>query len=114
MSLDSCRNNIDAIDVEILSLLARRIAVVREIAAIKLRHSLPIIDQMREAEILGRLTPLKNKPEEDAILRVYEEIIIQSRQIQSNEMSKHSRRKRDRPSSHRVAQKDRELNNDHR
>ena len=92
MSLDTCRNNIDAIDAEILSLLARRIAVVREIAAIKCRHSLPVADPVREAEILARLEPVKDEPNK-AIVRVYEEIINQSRQIQINEMAKNSRQK---------------------
>src|SRR5512144_464980 len=86
MLLDSCRDHIDAIDAEILALLAKRIDIVREIAAIKLRYSMPIADPAREAEILGRLTPRKDRPDE-AIVLVYKEIIRQSRQIQVREMA---------------------------
>lgn len=111
MSLDSCRNHIDEIDVEILSLLARRIAIVREIAAIKLRNSLPIVDPLREAEILGRLAPLKDNSD-DAILQVYKEIIHQSRQIQVREMANNGGYGA--PSARTSRSKEQEINNAHR
>jgi chorismate mutase / prephenate dehydrogenase len=61
------RAMIDAVDREILQLLARRNAIVSEIAAFKREHRVPIRDRARENEIIGdrreRAMPLGLSPE---------------------------------------------------
>ncbi|MCI0362965.1 MAG: bifunctional chorismate mutase/prephenate dehydrogenase [Phycisphaerales bacterium] len=61
------RAMIDAVDREILQLLARRNAIVSEIAAFKREHRVPIRDRQREREIISdrreRAVPLGLSPE---------------------------------------------------
>lgn len=61
------RAHIDALDHELLGLLARRNALVAEVAQFKREHAVPIRDFTREREILddrcGRATPLGLSPE---------------------------------------------------
>src|SRR5262245_42183765 len=60
------RAMIDAVDREMLQLLARRNAIVSEIAAYKREHRVPIRDRQREQQILSdrceRATPLGLAP----------------------------------------------------
>ena len=81
MTIENCRHNIDNIDAEILELLDRRAAVVREIAAIKLAAGMPIVDEMRERKVLERAARgVSRKP--DAAVRIYREIIREARDMQ--------------------------------
>jgi chorismate mutase/prephenate dehydrogenase len=52
--LDQLRERIDAVDRDLLGVLARRLEVVSEIAEYKRAHSLPIRDLDRERQILER------------------------------------------------------------
>ena len=88
MSLGECRNNIDAIDAELLSLLNRRVAAVKRIAQIKKRSRLPVVDPAREKEVLERASADIDPISHSAIMPVFQEIINQSRQLQANEMAK--------------------------
>lgn len=94
MSLDICRNNIDAIDTEIRSLLDRRIDVVKKIAAIKMRANLPLIDPKREAEVIRRIASNGTHRSRDAVATVFREIISQSRQIQAAELGRNGDREK--------------------
>lgn len=51
--LPTVRSMIDALDHELLQLLARRMALVAEAAAYKQAHGLPIHDEAREQHVLG-------------------------------------------------------------
>ena len=50
------RDKINKIDQSLLSLLAQRIAVVREVGELKKQHNLPIHDPKREEELLSMLS----------------------------------------------------------
>ena len=83
MKLEECRNAIDAIDAEILTLLNQRARIARAIGAIKLKAGMPIADREREAEIIRKVArdntgPLENR----AAVRIYNGILRESRQIQ--------------------------------
>jgi len=81
--LDELRENIDAIDTEILALLNRRAAVAKKIGTIKLQAGLPVIDRDREAEVIRKIVRENEGSLDDkAAARIYSEIIKESRQIQ--------------------------------
>ncbi|MBP9742891.1 MAG: chorismate mutase [Burkholderiales bacterium] len=46
--LEELRTQIDAIDNELLAMLAKRQAVVKEVGEYKIKHNLPIFDARRE------------------------------------------------------------------
>lgn len=55
-NLDQLRQNITAIDQQILTLLSKRFEYVKEVGEYKKAHTLPIVDKQREGEILEKLT----------------------------------------------------------
>ncbi len=55
MSLAGMRARLDALDAELLELLAKRAAVVDEIWAWKAAHGVPRLDPERERELRARL-----------------------------------------------------------
>ena len=79
MTIEKCRHNIDNIDAEILDLLDRRAAVVKEIAAIKLAAGIPIVDDQRERAVLDRAARGVTSVKRDAAVRIYREIIREAR-----------------------------------
>lgn len=83
MKLEECRNEIDAIDSEILTLLNQRAKIVREIGEIKLKAGMSITDWDREAEIIRKVARENDGPlGDEAAARIYRGILRESRQIQ--------------------------------
>lgn len=58
MTLKTLRDQIDAIDSELVVLLGKRVAVARDIARIKKREKLPILDPNREEAIKAKVKKL--------------------------------------------------------
>ena len=52
--LDEHRRAIDALDAELLGILARRGAIVRKIGDIKRQRALPVVDPARKREVSER------------------------------------------------------------
>jgi len=62
MTLKTLRTEIDAINHDLITLFAKRIAVAKEIARIKYSDQLPVLDEDREKELLkevGKLAKAK-------------------------------------------------------
>lgn len=83
MDLRALRDKIDKIDDEILALLDKRMGVVREIGALKLRQNAAVYHPKREQEILERLqgahkAHITNK----GIASIYQEIFATSRYLE--------------------------------
>lgn len=89
MKLDEWRNEIDAIDAEIVNLIDRRARVAQKIGILKAKAGLPIVDLEREEAIL-RNACARNRGilESDSIARIFKRIIQESRQIQIEAISK--------------------------
>jgi len=82
MTLDRIRQDIDAIDAEILSLLDRRFRLALRTRAFKALER----DPSREREIFGRLRAVAAECpllREEFILGLYREIIKESRRLQA-------------------------------
>lgn len=83
--LEALRARIDAIDREVLALLARRMGVVREVAAVKQAHGLAIRDYVRERQVFdarGRLAEQLGLSA-GAIESIYRQILLSSRDYQA-------------------------------
>jgi chorismate mutase / prephenate dehydratase len=89
MKLDEWRNEIDAIDAEIVNLINRRARVAQKIGILKAKAGLPIVDLERENAILRNACASdKSVLENDSIVRIFKRIIQECRQIQVEAIGK--------------------------
>ena len=80
MDLKKLRKGIDEIDDEILNLLDKRMSIVREVGALKLKSNVAIYHPKREREILHRLTQQdKRNITPKGIEAIFSEIFATSR-----------------------------------
>ena len=80
------RESIDSVDRRILELVVERARLAVEVGRLKQLHDLPIYDPQRERVMLEELVALAQPPlEPDAIRRVFEAIIVESRRLQQRE-----------------------------
>lgn len=87
-ALASLRNEIDAIDAKILSLLAERAERVLRVGEIKRAAGIPVHDPEREQSILARLAGAARAPiDGETIRRVFEKIIEESRRIEERALN---------------------------
>src|SRR4051812_29504293 len=87
MNIGSWRSEIDAIDSQILKLMQKRILIVEEIGRTKTRAGLPLIDEVREREIIRRLQNERADPmSEEAVNNVFTNIIRESRRVQTADL----------------------------
>ena len=61
MELKECRNKLDAIDSQLVSLFCERMEIVQKVAEYKKEHELPIHASGREKEILERVRTLSGE-----------------------------------------------------
>lgn len=80
--LEAFRKTIDKIDDEILSLLEKRIDIVKEIGNVKKDENLDIFDKSREEFILGKT---KEYNHSDDIKDIYMTILEKSKNTQKGE-----------------------------
>jgi len=81
---EELRQQITALDQDLLALLNRRQTLAQAIGQIKNREGLRTLDFQREEEVLGNLMRLNPGPLSPAALKnIFREIISASRQIQS-------------------------------
>jgi chorismate mutase len=52
--LTRCREEIERVDNQIVSLLSKRVELARQTGALKRNHGLPILDPRREAQVIRR------------------------------------------------------------
>lgn len=84
MDLQESRKRIDAIDEQIVALLNRRAAEVKQIARLKSAAGLPTIDRRREDEIYRRVSAENyGQIDNEALMRIFEQIVAESRRIQA-------------------------------
>jgi chorismate mutase/prephenate dehydratase len=89
MKLDEWRDEIDAIDAEIVNLVNRRARIAQKIGILKAKAGLPIVDLEREEAILrNACAHSKDVLENDSIMRIFKRIIQESRQIQVEAIGK--------------------------
>ena len=86
MNLQESRRKIDSIDEQIVTLLNRRAAEVKQIGRIKASAGLPTVDEQREREIYRKAVAENfGQIDNDALMRIFEQIVVESRRIQASE-----------------------------
>lgn len=81
--LDAIRLELDSVDREIVSLFEQRMNLAREVAAYKIAHGLPVLDQSRESMVLdSRVSMLKDGHWAGSLRDLYTEIMRLSRSEQ--------------------------------
>ena len=82
-AMAKCREEIDAIDLELLSLLNRRTRVVEQIGQVKETLDLPVYEPKREDDVFHNVTAHNPGPlTTDALKRIFERIIDEMRSLQ--------------------------------
>jgi chorismate mutase-like protein len=77
------REQIDAIDLELLTLLNQRTRVVEEIGRVKEEVRLPVYEPKREQDVFRNVTDHNRGPlSTDALQRIFERIIDEMRSLQ--------------------------------
>lgn len=83
MDIDDWRQRIDQIDQDIVRLLNERARCAVQIGQIKRKNGQRVYDPKREQRILERVTSASTGPlTEDAIRRLFERIIDESRRLE--------------------------------
>ena len=83
MSLEELREEIDAIDAELLRLINRRAQIAVRVGAIKQTAGLPLCDPEREREVLARARLANDGPLGDgAIANIFRLVIDESRRLE--------------------------------
>jgi len=84
LRLDPLRREIDELDLKILELLHRRLALVEQIAFLKRQAGVEVQDTAREEAIFRRLAREARAPlSPQAVERIFGEILEVSRELQS-------------------------------
>ncbi|SRR6266404_3796581 len=82
-AMAKCREEIDAIDLELLELLNQRTRVVERIGQVKESLELPIYEPKREDDVFRNVTAHNAGPlTPDALKRIFERIIDEMRSLQ--------------------------------
>jgi len=91
MIVEHLREQIDAIDAQLLDLLNRRAEVALEVGRHKRESGLDLRDVRREAQILSRARDLNAGPlDPAAVERLFRAILDESRRAQLNHANPHS------------------------
>ena len=87
--LQTCREAIDAIDVQIVALINERTKVVERIGSIKQQLAMAIYEPKREEQVFENITSHNRGPlPDDAVKRMFERIIDEMRNVQRLKMKK--------------------------
>lgn len=79
-SLEESRAALDAVDRELVRLFEQRMHIVRDVAAYKRAHGLPVLDRSREAQVLdSRTAMLTDERLTGSVRTLFEQLMALSR-----------------------------------
>jgi chorismate mutase len=82
-----CRERIDSLDLELLTLLNRRTTIVEEIGRIKQTLQLAVYEPKREDQVFANVLGHNRGPlPPDAVKRIFERIIDEMRTVQQRKI----------------------------
>ena len=77
------RQQIDAIDGEVIRLLKKRMGISKEVGKLKEELDIPVEDKGREQEIIDRLTQQAGRNlSEEQLIRIFTAVFKSSKQVQ--------------------------------
>lgn len=83
------RNEIDALDEQILALVAARIQVVLKVGDYKRARGMHVYDPERERQLLDRLARAAKPPlDPETARRIFERLVDESRRIEQRHMTR--------------------------
>ncbi|MCA9641060.1 MAG: chorismate mutase [Polyangiaceae bacterium] len=86
--LAELRDAIDALDREILELVARRVEVVLRVGDFKRARNLRVYDPARERDVLDKLSAACRSPlTQETVRRIFERLIDESRRLEQVHVS---------------------------
>ena len=86
-TLQTWREEIDAIDAELLRLLNQRAAIACEIATIKVASGLPAYDPQREKQVLATIAAMNHGPlDQQSVAAIFSAIIHETRRLGTQKM----------------------------
>ena len=87
--LENLREKIDSIDKEMIALFEKRMDIVADIAAYKIKNNLPILNQNREDIVISKVKAIvKNKDYTDSAIDFIKDIMEISKKFQQKIISK--------------------------
>ena len=90
--LDSLRREIDDLDRQILTLVARRMRLVLSVGQYKREHELAVYDPERERQMLETLARSAEPPlSAECVKRIFERLIDESRMLEQHHVNASSR-----------------------
>jgi chorismate mutase len=93
-TLADWRQQIDALDSELLHLLNRRAAIAGEIAVIKVAMGLPAYDAKREEQVLERVVAKSTGPfDRESVAAIFRSIIHETRRLGTERMQEQGDKK---------------------
>lgn len=86
-ALGKCRQQIETIDRELIVLLAKRVALSKEIGSVKKTAGLPTLDPAREAEVIRRAAGIAREHglSDEKVRDIFWHVIGLSRAVQVDE-----------------------------
>jgi chorismate mutase len=86
--LEALRQAIDAIDSQILELVAARVRVVLSVGEYKRKRGLAVYDPERERGLLDRLCEAARPPlDRETVRRIFERLVDESRRLEQHHMN---------------------------
>ena len=87
--LENLREKIDSIDKEMIALFEKRMDIVADIAAYKIKNNLPVLNQNREDIVVSKVkSTVKNKDYTDGAADLIKDIMEISKKFQQKLISK--------------------------
>lgn len=87
--LENLREKIDTIDKEMIALFEKRMDIVADIAAYKIKNNLPVLNQNREDIVVSKVkSTVKNKDYADSAADLIKDIMEISKKFQQKIISK--------------------------
>lgn len=86
LNLQEIRGKLDTIDSQMIGLFCQRMNLVKDVAAYKQEHNLPILDTGREQGILHRVSLLAGEEMSGYAQRLFETLMMLSREYQEKQM----------------------------
>ena len=87
--LENLREKIDTIDKEMIALFEKRMDIVADIAAYKIKNNLPVLNQNREDIVVSKVkSTVKNKEYADSAADLIKDIMEISKKFQQKLISK--------------------------
>lgn len=88
LDLNEIRQEIDAIDRQIVACFEKRMDIVLKVAAYKIENNMQVLDATREQQVIAKNKALLNNKEYEAALEcVLNEMMRVSRELQKTKMN---------------------------